>query len=76
MLSSADEAVAMTDREDVGTAGAHLLAHGDPSPHNHARYTLSGPEDVAGNDIVKLVGQYTNIKVDKAEFKATSLLTA
>lgn len=75
MLSTADGAVAMIDPEDVGNVGAHLLALEDPTLHNHARYILSGPEDVTGKDIVKLVEQYTNVKVDRAEFKATGLLT-
>ncbi|KAL1592968.1 hypothetical protein SLS59_009612 [Nothophoma quercina] len=75
ILSTADGAVAMIDPEDVGKVGAHLLALEDPTLHIHARYILSGPEDVTGKDIVKLVEQYTNVKVDRAEFKATGLLT-
>ncbi|CZR66550.1 related to NmrA-like family protein [Phialocephala subalpina] len=65
-------AVAMIDPEDVGNVGAHLLALEDPSPHNHAKYVLSGPEDVTGKGIVELVEKYVGVKVQKAEFKATS----
>lgn len=55
MNPSADAAVAMIDPEDVGNVGAHLLALEDPTLHNHARYVLSGPEDVTGKRIVELV---------------------
>jgi uncharacterized protein YbjT (DUF2867 family) len=74
MNPSADTAVAMIDPEDVGNIGAHLLALEDPTPHNHARYVLSGPEDVTGKDIVELVEQYAGVKVQKVEFKSTSWL--
>ncbi|KAG4431022.1 hypothetical protein IFR05_013497 [Cadophora sp. M221] len=39
---------------DVGNVGAHLLALDDPSPYNHGRYIVSGPEDITGKDLVKL----------------------
>ncbi|KAF2035965.1 hypothetical protein EK21DRAFT_96556 [Setomelanomma holmii] len=50
--------VAIIETKDVGTIRAHLLTLKDPSLHNHARYTFSGPEDVTRNDIVKLAGVY------------------
>jgi uncharacterized protein YbjT (DUF2867 family) len=65
-------AVAMINPEDVGNVGAHLLALEDTTPHNHARYVLSGPEDVTGERLIKLVEQYAGVKVQKVEFKATS----
>ncbi|PVH67357.1 NAD(P)-binding protein [Cadophora sp. DSE1049] len=74
MVPAADAAVAMIDPEDVGNIGAHLLALEDPMPHNHAKYVLSGPEDVTGKRIVELVEQYLDIKVQNAEFKVTSWL--
>ncbi|TGO48367.1 hypothetical protein BCON_0242g00030 [Botryotinia convoluta] len=74
IVPDADMAVAMIDPDDVGTIGAHLLALEDPKPHNHAKYILSGPEDVTGRDIVRIVEQYAGIKVEKTEFKVTSWL--
>ena len=74
MIPAADAAVAMIDPEDVGNVGEHLLALEDPTPHNHAKYVLSGPQDVTGKGIVELVGQATGIKVQKAEFEVTSWL--
>lgn len=74
MIPAANAAVAMIDPEDVGNVGAHLLALEDPTPHHHARYVLSVPEDVTGKRIVELVAQYTGVKVQKAEFEITSWL--
>ncbi|KAF4764603.1 hypothetical protein N7455_011027 [Penicillium solitum] len=74
MIPAADAAVAMIDPEDVGTIGAHLLALEDPKRHNHAKYVLSGPENVTGKDLVKLAESYTGVNVEKAEFKVTSWL--
>lgn len=69
-----DAAVAMIDPEDVGSVGAHLLALEDPTPHSQVCYVLSGPEDVTGQRIVELVEQYTGVKVQKVEFKATDFI--
>jgi uncharacterized protein YbjT (DUF2867 family) len=73
MMPAADGAVAMIDPEDVGNVGAHLLALDDPTPHNHARYVLSGPEDVTGKRIVEMAEQILDVKVQKVEFEDTSV---
>ncbi|KAF7940027.1 uncharacterized protein EAE98_000154 [Botrytis deweyae] len=74
IVPDADMAVAMIDPDDFGTIGAHLLALEDPNPHNHAKYILSGPEDVTERDIFRIVEQYLGTKVEKTEFKVTSWL--
>ncbi|KAF7920009.1 hypothetical protein BELL_0581g00090 [Botrytis elliptica] len=74
IVPDADMAVAMIDADDFGTIGAHLLALEDPKPHNHAKYILSGPEDVTERDIFRIVEQYPGTKVEKTEFKVTSWL--
>lgn len=66
------EAVAMIDPEDVGSVGSHLVALDDPSPHNGAKYTLSGPEDLTGKQIVALVEKYAGVDVANVEFKDVS----
>lgn len=71
---SADVPVAMIDPDDVGTAGAHLLALEDPTPHNQARYILNGPEDVTGKQIIEAVEQLTGVKVQDVQFKDVSFL--
>ncbi|KFZ20074.1 hypothetical protein V502_03367 [Pseudogymnoascus sp. VKM F-4520 (FW-2644)] len=75
MIPVSDAAVAMIDPEDVGNIGAYLLALEDPTRHNHAKYVLSGPEDVTGKRIVELAEQYAGVKVQKAEFRDTSWLS-
>ncbi|KAH6714137.1 hypothetical protein BKA61DRAFT_607257 [Leptodontidium sp. MPI-SDFR-AT-0119] len=72
MVPAADVPVAMVDPEDVGNVGAHLLALDDPSPYNHGRYIISGPEDVTGKDLVKLAEKTAGVKAEKVEFKVTS----
>jgi uncharacterized protein YbjT (DUF2867 family) len=69
-----DVPVAMVDPLDVGAAAAHLLALEETSPHNQARYIVSGPEDVTGKRVVELVQHYVGAKVEKIEFKVTSFL--
>ncbi|KAK6436781.1 hypothetical protein LTR95_007020 [Oleoguttula sp. CCFEE 5521] len=68
----ADQAVAMLDPEDVGSVGAHLLALDDPSQHNRARYVLSGPEDLTGEQLVALIEKYAGVTVANTEFKDVS----
>lgn len=74
MIPTADAEVAMIDPEDIGNIGAHLLALEDPTSHNHAKYILSGPENVTGKRIVEMVEQYAGVKVQRVEFEATSLI--
>ncbi|GKT49559.1 uncharacterized protein ColSpa_09740 [Colletotrichum spaethianum] len=74
ITSAAEAAVAMIDPEDVGSVGAHLLAIEDPTPHNQAKYVLSGPEDVTGKRIVEVVEQVAGIGVESVAFKVTDWL--
>lgn len=74
MTLAADVTVAMIDPEDVGNIGAHLLALKDVTPHNRARYILSGPEDVTGTRILKLAEHYAGAKIRKVEFENTGWL--
>ncbi|KEQ90464.1 hypothetical protein AUEXF2481DRAFT_567999 [Aureobasidium subglaciale EXF-2481] len=67
-----DVAVAMIDPRDVGKVGAHLLTLDDVTPHNGARYVLSGPEDINGKDILELVESFANVKVETVEYKDVS----
>lgn len=74
MIPAADASVALIDPADVGNVAAHLLALEDPSPHNHAKYVLSGPENVTREDIVKLVEKESNGKVGITEYKDLSFV--
>jgi uncharacterized protein YbjT (DUF2867 family) len=74
IVPGGDAAVAMIDPEDVGNIGAHLLSLTDPTPHNQARYVLSGPESVTGKRIVEVAEKYAGVKVDEVEFESTTWL--
>ncbi|KAG1316305.1 hypothetical protein G6F62_013594 [Rhizopus arrhizus] len=69
---AADVPVGVIDPEEVGKIGAHLLALDDPTPHNRARYILSGPEDITGRRLVETVEQYAGVKVQDVEYKDVS----
>ncbi|KAG0732597.1 hypothetical protein G6F61_013847 [Rhizopus arrhizus] len=69
---AADVPVGVIDPEEIGKIGAHLLALDDPTPHNQARYILSGPEDITGRRLVETVEQYAGVKVQDVEYKDVS----
>lgn len=76
VILDADTPVAVIDPQDVGIVGAHLLALEDPTPHNQAKYVLSGPQDINGKQIVEMVEQHVGVKVQNVEFKSTVPLNA
>ncbi|KAG0922827.1 hypothetical protein G6F57_020706 [Rhizopus arrhizus] len=69
---AADVPVGVINPEEVGKIGAHFLALDDPTPHNQARYILSGPEDITGRRLVETVEQYAGVKVQDVEYKDVS----
>lgn len=71
IVPAEDVKVAMIDPEDVGKIGAHLLALEDDTPHNKARYTISGPVDLSGSEIIALVEKVIGEKVETSSFKDT-----
>lgn len=74
MVPSGEVPAALIDPIDVGKIAAHLLALKDPAPHNRARYMLSGPEDVTGQDILKAVERITGAKVESVEYQSMTLI--
>ncbi|CAO3702405.1 unnamed protein product [Rhizopus stolonifer] len=76
VVLDADIPAAMIDPQDVGIIGAHLLALEDPTPHNQAKYVLSGPQDINGKQIVEMVEQHVGVKVQNVEFKSTTPFNA
>lgn len=72
LAASADAPVGVIDAYDVGVFAARLLASEDPSVHNRAKYVLNGPEDITGEQVVKLVEQYIGTPVKSVEFKNMS----
>ncbi|GAB7324975.1 hypothetical protein MBLNU13_g08780t1 [Cladosporium sp. NU13] len=59
----------LIDPYDIGVVAAHLLAQEDTTPHNQAKYVLNGPEDVTGEQIVKMAEQYIGEPVKDVRFK-------
>lgn len=74
LMASADQPVGVIDADDVGVVAAHLLSQEDPTVHNNAKYVLNGPEDINGNQIVKMVEQYIDAQVENVSYKDTSLI--
>ncbi|KAI1197148.1 hypothetical protein F5X97DRAFT_185680 [Nemania serpens] len=74
ILGSPDVPVGIIDADEVGVLAATLLALEDPSPHNKAKYVVNGPEDLTGNQLVKLVEQHTGTKVEDVTFEDMSFV--
>lgn len=74
LAASPDALVGVVDPDDVGAVAARLLSLQDPGPHNKARYVLNGPEDVTGEQIVKLVEQYIGTRVESVVYKDLSFV--
>ncbi|KAI0491037.1 hypothetical protein F4859DRAFT_460110 [Xylaria cf. heliscus] len=74
ILGSADAPVGIIDPYDIGVLAALLLAQQDPTPHNKAKYVLNGPEDISGNQVVKLVEEYIGTKVENVIFEDKSTI--
>ncbi|KAI1191043.1 hypothetical protein F5B17DRAFT_364434 [Nemania serpens] len=74
ILGSADAPAGIIDADEVGVLAATLLALQDPSPHNKAKYVVNGPEDITGNQVVKLVEQYIGTKVEDVIFEDMSFV--
>lgn len=74
ILGSSDAPVGIVDADEVGVLAATLLALEDTSPHNKAKYVVNGPEDLTGNQLVKLVEHHTGTKVEDVTFKDMSFV--
>lgn len=55
LVAAKDAPVGIIDADDVGVFAAHLLLERDPTKHNKAKYVLNGPEDITGEQVVKMV---------------------
>lgn len=76
LMVAADAPVSLIDPDDVGRAGAALLALEDVSQHHKGRYVLRGADDITGKEIVKWVEEHSGTQVPHTEFKATGMLDA
>lgn len=74
VILDASTPTGMIDPYDIGVVAAHLLAQEDTTPHNQAKYVLNGPEDVTGEQIVKMAEQYIGEPVKDVGFKDVSFV--
>jgi uncharacterized protein YbjT (DUF2867 family) len=74
LLGAKDAPVGIVDPDDVGTFAAHLLLAEDTTVHNKQKYVLNGPEDISGEQIVKMVEQRTGAKVENVAYKDVSFI--
>ncbi|KAJ9658453.1 hypothetical protein H2198_003737 [Neophaeococcomyces mojaviensis] len=73
-ILSADAPVGLIDPIEVGVFAAHLLAQADITRHNNAKYVLNGPEDISGQQVVRLIEENIGAKVEDVEFKDMSMI--
>lgn len=69
MIIDASTPTGLIDSYDVGVVAAHLLAQENTASHNQARYVLNGPEDVTGQEIVKMAEQWIGERIKDVKFK-------
>ena len=74
LMANPDTPVGIIDPYEVGVFAAHLLLQEDVSQHSKAKYTLNGPEDITGNEVVKMVEDHIGVKVENVSFKDLSFL--
>jgi uncharacterized protein YbjT (DUF2867 family) len=74
MIIDASTPTGLIDSYDVGVVAARLLAQEDTAPHNKAKYVLNGPEDVTGEQVVKMAEQYIGEPVKDIKFKDLSFV--
>ena len=71
-----DSPNAMIDAYDVGVFAAHLLAAEETDKHNKAKYVLTGPENVTGEQIAKLVEEHIGEPVKDIKYKDFAVVDA
>lgn len=76
LILDRDSPNAMIDAYDVGVFAAHLLAFEETSRHNKAKYVLTGPEDVTGEEVVKLVDGHIGEPVKDVKYKDFAVVDA
>ncbi|KAK4240151.1 hypothetical protein C8A03DRAFT_31717 [Achaetomium macrosporum] len=69
LMASKDAPVGVIHPDDVGEFAAQLLVQKDPAVHNKAKYVLNGPEDVTGEQIVRMVEQHIGAQVENVVYK-------
>ncbi|KAI6782286.1 NAD(P)-binding protein [Emericellopsis cladophorae] len=74
LTASKDAPIGVVDADDVGTLAAQLLAEKKVSRHNEAKYVVNGPEDITGQQIVKMVEDHIGTQVKDVWYKDISFV--
>jgi uncharacterized protein YbjT (DUF2867 family) len=74
LMASEDTPVGIVDGYEVGIFAAFLLAQNDITPHHGAKYSLNGPENITGQQIIGMVEQLTGTKVEDVRFRDFSFI--
>lgn len=69
-----DTPTGLVDPYEVGVLAAHLLAQEDSAPHNGKRYVVSGPEDITGEQVTKLIEHYLGEPVKDVGYADVSII--
>lgn len=71
ILLDEDTPTGVIDPFDVGVFAAQLLSQDDTTPFNQQRYTLNGPNDITGRQIVEMVEKEIGDKVHEVVYRDT-----
>ncbi|KAK8097393.1 hypothetical protein PG984_016532 [Apiospora sp. TS-2023a] len=72
LLADPESPIGIIDADDIGPMAARLLLHEDLSVHNHGKYTINGPKDITGRQMVAMVEQQIGTPVKEVSYKNTS----
>lgn len=76
ILGTPDTPVGIIDAHDIGVLAARLLAEPDTTRHNKGRYVINGPEDLSGNQVVKMVEKHIGTSVENVSFEDMTFIDA
>ena len=68
--------IAAIDPYEIGIIAGRLLALDDHKRHANKRYTLVGPSNISGREIVKITEKIAGTTVDEVSFRDTSITDA
>jgi hypothetical protein len=76
MIMDPDSPNAVIDSYDVGVFAAHLLASEQTDKQNKVKYVLTGPENVTGEQIVRMAEGYIGEPIKDVKYKDFSVIDA
>ncbi|KAH7357995.1 hypothetical protein B0T11DRAFT_283492 [Plectosphaerella cucumerina] len=74
LMADKDALNAPIHSDDVGVFAARLLLLEDVEKHNGALYELNGPEDITGEQVVKLAEEYIGVPIEDVKYRDLSFL--